>query len=171
MLRRAVVSHQLEILKRYSKQDTWFLHGKYPISYKLVILHSLYNLTKTSECSEEDFKDKVTQAWNYIQALPTASFDSDAFSIFRFIDHDEIAGVFLIDHTHNCFPLVFYHQEYKSDEGKKLRVSALQKCIYDIKNQYLGLYNLLNSAKNWNKSLQDKILLIIPENNNDDETF
>ncbi|WP_133131456.1 hypothetical protein [Legionella yabuuchiae] len=165
------MSHQLEILKRYSNHDTWFLNGKYPISYKLVILHSFYHIMYTSGCTEEEFKERVTKAWNYIKELPTASFDCDAFSIFRFIDHEEIAGVFLIDHTHSCFPLVFYHREYKSDEGKKLRVSALQKCIFDIKNQHDKLFSLLNNAESWNKSLQDRILSIIPEDKRDDDNF
>lgn len=163
MLWRALMSHQLEILKRYSRQDTWFLNAKYPISYKLVILNSLYKTLKSSEFTEEDFKEKVISAWTYINELPPDSFECESFSIFRFIDHEETAGVFLIDHTHSCFPLIFYNGENKIGEGKKLRVSALQKCIFDVKENYQKLFDLLQSATEWDESLQKEILKIIPE--------
>lgn len=165
------MSHQLEILKKYAKNELWFLKGKYPISYKLVILHSFYNTIKTEEWTKENFKEKVQQTWDYINRLPSNSFNCNCYSIFKFYDHDEVAGIFLVDHSHNCFPLVFYDQKYKSDYGKKLRVSALQKCIFDIQNHYSTLFDLMENSVQWSQELQDAILKEIPEDTKDQDNF
>ncbi|CAM4461101.1 MAG: hypothetical protein LEGION0403_FIIPPAGN_01333 [Legionella sp.] len=157
------MGHRLKILYRYANNQTWFLHSKYPISYKLVLVYCFYQAIKSSEIELQGFKDILSNTYKYIKSLPKNSFNCDYYSIYRFFDHDAIAGVFCVDHTHTCYPLVFYHNDYKPNESRKLRVIALQKCVFDILKKSDSIFQLIKSSNEWNESLQNSILQIIPE--------
>lgn len=157
------MSSKLKILSKYAKNETWFLKSKYPISYKLVLIYCFYQSIVSKKINLADFKNILSNTYEYIANLPKDSFSCDYYSIYRFFDHDSIAGVFCVDHTHTCYPLVFYHNDYQPKESKKLRVQALQKCVYDILKKYKELFELIKDSDEWNESFQNKILQLIPE--------
>lgn len=160
---RIIVGHKLKILYRYAQNQTWFLHSKYPISYKLVLVYCFYHSIKSGGIDIQGFKDILNNTYKYLKDLPKNSFNCDYYSIYRFYDHDDIAGVFCVDHTHTCYPLVFYHHAYKPNESKKLRVQALQKCVFDIWKKSDSIFQLLENSDEWNESIQNAILQLIPE--------
>ncbi|KTD67177.1 hypothetical protein Lste_3383 [Legionella steelei] len=157
------MSHKLKILSRYANNETWFLHSKYPISYKLVIIYCFYEAIKKNQLDKSAFKEILNNTYEYVKNLPLNSFSCEYYSIFRFYDHDAVAGVFCVDHTHTCFPLVFYHKNFKPHEPRKLRVAALQKCIFDINKKCDAIFDTLEGADKWNEYTQKLILELIPE--------
>lgn len=157
------MSHRLKILNRYANNETWFLQSKYPISYKLVIIYCFFNAINKNKITKQDFKLILNNTYNYVKTLPLDSFSCEFYSIYRFYDHENVAGVFCVDHTHTCFPLVFYHNHYKPHESRKLRVAALQKCVFDIHNKYEDIFYILEKAIIWDETTQDSILQLIPE--------
>ncbi|MDP3269534.1 MAG: hypothetical protein Q8M40_10895 [Legionella sp.] len=157
------MSHKLQILKRYANEEEWFLRSNYPISYKLVIIYCFFEAIKQNRITNIDFRLILNNTYNYVKDLPPDSFECEFFSIYRFYDHENVAGVFCVDHTHTCFPLVFYHNHYKPHESRKLRVAALQKCVSDILNKCDDIFHILDKAFKWDKSIQESILRLIPE--------
>ena len=122
------MSIKLGILKKYGEGKTWFLESVYPLSYKLVILKCFHDHILTGDLNQTSFASETNKIYKYIQVLPTPCFKGKYFSIYQFDDLSGKPAVFFVDHSHNCFPLVFYSEPNKTDR-KGFRLTALKKCL------------------------------------------
>jgi len=153
------MANKIEILQN---RGDWFLAGKYPISYRLVILKCFYDDIKGNKLNQTSFGFELSKAVEYLQDLPTESFKGDYFSIYQFNDCSGSPAVFFVDHKHIYFPLVFYSN--KNTTAKKgFRLGALLHCLSHIHKNDNALFDLLKKSDEWDESFQKKILELIPE--------
>lgn len=159
------MTKKLAILQKYEEGNDWFLKSKYPISYRLAILLCFYDDIKSHKLNQASFASEISKACEYMQNLSVESFKSfkgDYFSIYQFDDCSDSPAVFFVDHSHNCFPLVFYSDKNTTDK-KEFRLTALKQCLDLIDQNNETLFNLLNKSNGWDQPFQEKILELIPE--------
>lgn len=179
------MSGNLEILINNNCYKT----DKYPISYRLVILHSLYKFIQNKIINKEEknkikkeFNEIIEQAKNYIDLISENEnkdklslkeyFEQgytstpECFSFYLFYDHTRKFGLISVDHMDGCYPLIFYDDKCNDVEKvdrKGFRLDGLKTCMSKINQKKERLFEVLYDADGWNEKIKKSILEIIPE--------
>lgn len=147
----------LEIIEKRRNGEDYFLQSdKYIVSYKLVVLYSLFKAIKSNKLDSQKFQEHIRRTFECLYDSNYKSYVNEYFSVFSFLDEQSTClGVFLVTREDICFPLVFYGDKVDS---KGLRADAFQASMKQMCDKADELFKIIQEADEWNKELQNQIL-------------
>jgi len=117
------------------------LTGKYPICYRLVICHALYNLIKIGQKSDNTELEELLKKMKHSLESTQPFYEKSFLEMYPFEMEDPIKdkGVIIIDRSGGCFPLVLYPNDDNPEHGDRINgfinalVNVLEKADVMIK--------------------------------------
>jgi hypothetical protein len=134
---------------RITHESQLYTDKHYLPSYRLVLLHSYYVDVKHHDknASLQFIIDGLLQV---IDGITPYFYKEKCIEAYSFIKDDK-KGIFLIDRTKGCYPLVFYPNDLKPLHGG--RDSALKMACLDVYNQRQYFEDTIKNSENWDKVL------------------
>lgn len=129
-----------------------FKDDVYALSYKLIILHSIWysyrhgNVVSTAQVLK-DMQSIIDQNNNFM-------YIKKCLELYPFLKDKEL-GLVLIDRSKACYPLIFYPADNLPEHGN--RVDALKVVLNDLALNHEFFDDVLKKSDKWNTGLVDDL--------------
>lgn len=126
-----------------------FRDDAYPLSYKLVILHSIWHSFHHNGSANSTFQ-VLNEMQNIINQSSGFIYIKKCLELYPFLK-DNNSGLVLIDRSKACYPLIFYPADNLPEHGN--RVDALKIVISDLYRNHKFFDETLKASERWNTKL------------------
>lgn len=141
-------------LKWHICHEPLLYRDKYPISFRLIILHAMRRYFKSTPCNAKSSKKLLTELKNATESKTPSYYEPSFMELYIFNKNEE-KGLLLIDHSYGCFALVLYPKDNNPEHG--FRIGAFIKALEDLLLNHESYDKLLNSRQAWDTQLVDQL--------------